>query len=295
MAERAARLERAQGAAARRFGRARRWAAALIAGAALFSAGDEALAFGACQAFTDRGGEARVIAARYDGAIAADTLAITYVTHSTFLLQTPGGASLATDYAGYAGPGGPPTAVTMNNAHSTHYTMSPDPRIQYVLRGWPAPERERAEHRVEVADLKVRNVSTDVRDWDGGMRVNGNSIFIFELGDLCVAHLGHLHHMPTAAHFAEIGFVDVVMAPVDGGLTLTHAEMAEVLARLEAKLVLPMHYFGPATLERFLTAHGAAFDVVFEESGTVLVSKDTLPRAPTMMVLAPRSVDLFDD
>lgn len=29
-----------------------------------------------------------------------------------------------------------PTVVTMNNAHGTHFTSNPDPRIPHVLRGW---------------------------------------------------------------------------------------------------------------------------------------------------------------
>jgi len=31
----------------------------------------------------------------------------------------------------------------------------------------------------------------------GGTRYNGNSIFVFEIADLCIAHLGHLHHTLT--------------------------------------------------------------------------------------------------
>ena len=219
-----------------------------------------AFGFGACQAFSERE-TVRVLPARYDAAVPAETLAISYVTHSTFLIQTPKGVDVATDYAGYAGPGGPPRIVTMNNAHETHYTSFPDPRIEYVLRGWPDAGEERAKHRVAVEDLKIRNVTTDIIGYDRGRIPSGNSIFIFELGDLCVAHLGHLHHVPTEAQFADIGFLDVVMAPVDGGLTLNHEDMATVLQRLEAKLILPMHYFGQGTLERFLTQLGGQFDI----------------------------------
>lgn len=258
---------------------------ALIAAA---SPASEAFAFGACQAFSERREQARILSARYEPGVPAETLAITYVTHSTFLIQTPSGVDVATDYAGYSGPGLPPRAVTMNNAHETHFTRTPDPAIEYVLRGWPDIDEERAKHRVEIDDLKIRNVSTDVIGYDGGRRPNGNSIFIFELGDLCVAHLGHLHHVPTEAQFADIGFLDVVMAPVDGGLTLSHEDMAAVLSRLEAKLVLPMHYFGPDTLEQFLTKLGGQFEVELAETGTVLVSKATLPRKPTLLVLPGR-------
>ena len=252
-----------------------------------------AFAFGACQAFSDRG-EANVIPARFGGTVPNETLALTFIGHASFLIQSPGGAEVVTDYAGYHGQPTPPRAATMNNAHSTHFTYHPDPGIEHVLKGWPEEGETRAKHRVEVEDLKIRNVSTDVIDWDGSTRKNGNSIFIFELGDLCVAHLGHLHHVPTEAQFAAIGFLDVVMAPVDGGLTLSHADMTAVLKRLQAKLVLPMHYFGPATLQTFLTELGGAFEVELAKSSTVLVSKATLPKKPTLLVTPPLSSDVYD-
>ncbi|MBV9201128.1 MAG: MBL fold metallo-hydrolase [Alphaproteobacteria bacterium] len=31
----------------------------------------------------------------------------------------------------------------------------------------------------------------------GGTRYNGNSIFVFDTADLCIAHLSHLHHTLT--------------------------------------------------------------------------------------------------
>lgn len=252
----------------------------------------DASAFGACQAFSEAA-PVKVIPARYAGPIPAETLAITFVSHATFLIQTPKGVDLATDYAGYAG-GEHPRAVTMNNAHETHFTYFPDPSIEHVLKGWPEEGQKRARHQVEIDDLRVRNVSTDVVDFDGSTRKNGNSIFIFELGDLCVAHLGHLHHVPTEAQFAAIGFLDVVMAPVDGGLTLSHDDMAAVLKRLRAKLVLPMHYFTAQTLEAFLLKLGGAFDVEVSRSATVLVSKASLPKKPTLLVLPPKVADDFE-
>lgn len=282
-------------ARARPRSRFRRAAGLAAIGAALLAPLPASAKVGACQAFAQKGiGEARVIQARYDGAVAPGTLAITYVTHSTFVIQTPEGASLATDYAGYAGPGPLPMAVTMNNAHSTHYTSSPSPEIAQVFPGWPAEGEQWRRHDAMVRDLRVRNVHTDVINYTG-RRPNGNSIFIFELGDFCVGHLGHLHHVPSEAHFAEIGFLDVVMAPVDGSMTLSHEDMATVLRRLEARLILPMHYFSPQTLERFVAvlSQKFEFEVAVPDSGTLLVSKASLPRKPTLMALPPYLADGF--
>lgn len=219
-----------------------------------------------------------------DHALPADEVEIDYVTHSTFRLRTAAGALVATDYAGFAGEGRVPDIATMNHAHETHYTDFPDPAIRHVLRGWN-PEGGPAVHHLHLADLTVRNVSTDIRGWSGTVEPDGNSIFIFEVADLCIGHLGHLHHKPTPEQFARIGRLDVVFAPVDGGLTLDIATMIEVLKELRASLVIPMHYFGGSSLDAFLIGMSDDFAVRISEQPTATVSLATLPRRPTVLVL----------
>ena len=102
----------------------------------------------------------------------------------------------------------------------------------------------------------MRNVPTNIRTWDGGTERHGNSIFIFEMANLCIAHLGHLHHTLTQQQLNEIGRVDVVLVPVDGNFTLDLDGMVEVLHALKAPLMIPMHYFSAYTLDRFLRACG---------------------------------------
>jgi L-ascorbate metabolism protein UlaG (beta-lactamase superfamily) len=179
--------------------------------------------------------------------VEAPEVEIEYVTHSTFRITSPEGVIVATDYAGFAGEGPPPHIATMNHAHETHYTDWPDPAIRHVLRGWN-PAGGPAKHHLKLADMLVRNVSTDIRGWAGVAEPYGNSIFIYETADLCIGHLGHLHHKPTRDQFAQIGRLDIVFAPVDGGLTLDLPTMIEVLQELRASLVIPMHYFGQGSL-----------------------------------------------
>ncbi|MEM7170176.1 MAG: MBL fold metallo-hydrolase [Pseudomonadota bacterium] len=210
---------------------------------------------------------------------------ITFVTHSTFRLVTPAGVVVATDFAGYAGDGPLPDIVTMNHAHETHYTLFPDPKIKHVLTGWN-PEGGPIEHSLRVADLYLRNVPTDIRRPGGTVEPFGNSIFIFEVADLCIGHLGHLHHKPTPEQLARIGRLDVVFAPVDGSVTLDLKSMIEVLLDLRASLVIPMHFFSYQTLEIFLAAMSQAFDVRIADSDSVSVSLANLPRDPTVLLLA---------
>jgi L-ascorbate metabolism protein UlaG (beta-lactamase superfamily) len=222
--------------------------------------------------------------------LARDQVRISYSGHSTFLLESPGSVKIATDYNDYIRPRVLPDVVTMNHAHSTHYTDSPDPGIPHVLRGWgPSPEQP-ARHDLNVKDVRIRNVPTNIRSWSGGTERHGNSIFVFEMANLCIAHLGHLHHTLTQQQFDEIGRIDVVMAPVDGGATLDLEGMVEVLNGLKAQLVLPMHFFSAYSLRRFLDVLGnKSFDVEMSEIPSVVVSKTTLPPKPKVLVLPGRS------
>lgn len=192
---------------------------------------------------------------------------LTFVGHSTFLIETPKGVTIATDYTGYAGDSVVPRVVTMNHAHESHYTDYPDPKIEHVLRGWN-PEGGEARYDLEVGDVQIRNVPTDIRTWSGDVEPFGNSIFIFEVGDLCIGHLGHLHHIPTPQQFGMMGLLDVVLVPVDGSFTLKLDSMVEVLKTIRARLIIPMHFFGTGTLGSFLERIGTTFEVKSHDSAT---------------------------
>ncbi len=209
---------------------------------------------------------------------------ISYVGHSTFQLDSPRGVRIATDYNDYVKPRDLPDIVTMNRAHSTHYTDAPERGIKFVLRGWKEDGRP-TDHDLNFQDVRVRSVATNIRDYGGGTQRHGNSIFIFEVANLCIAHLGHLHHTLTQQQLNEIGAVDVVLVPVDGSYTLDLEGMIEVLTSLKPKLMIPMHFFSSYTLDRFLSRVRQNWEVQWNEVPTVVLSKHTLPQAPKVLVL----------
>lgn len=208
---------------------------------------------------------------------------ITFVGHSTYFIETPGGIGIATDYSGVYQPYRLPDVITMNRAHSTHYTLTPDPGIKTVLPGWGEVPGEKAQHNVMVGDAYIRNVVSDIRNWGGGIEENGNSIFIFEVAGLCIGHLGHLHFELNEQQYTEIGRLDVLMVPVDGGLTMGADSMSRVVQRLRSSLILPMHRFGPP-LDAFLSMFDTKFDIVYAKDDVISVSMRSLPKKPTIMV-----------
>ena len=174
----------------------------------------------------------RVIPAAFDvAALNADQVRLTFVGHATFLIESPQLVRIATDYNDYVRPPILPDIITMNHAHDTHYTDHPDPAIKYVLRGWSDTPNQPAQWDLTYRDVRVRNVPTNIRDFEGGTERYGNSIFIFEIANLCIVHLSHLHHTLTQQQLNEIGHADVVMAPVDGFYTLDLDGIMDVLTR----------------------------------------------------------------
>lgn len=237
-----------------------------------------------CIALADAGPPVRLASL----SLAGDEVAISYVGHSMYLIETPDDLSVVTDYSGGAldSYGQPPDVVTMNNAHSSHYTDYPSPATEYVLRGWGSGGTA-AEIYLDLGEMLIRNVTTDRRGFGGGVVPDGNSIFIFEVAGLCIGHLGHLHHEPSEEQYALMGRLDVVMAPVDGGMTLDLPTMIRVLKRVRASIVLPMHWWGNNTLDEFLA--GMRDEFVIEQLGPngIVVSRDTLPLKPTVKVMRP--------
>jgi L-ascorbate metabolism protein UlaG (beta-lactamase superfamily) len=204
---------------------------------------------------------------------------LTFVGHATWLIESAGTVKIATDYNDYIRPSVVPDIATMNRAHTTHYSLFPDPGIQHVLRGWN-PDGGPAKHDLMLADVRVRNVATNIRDWGGGSIPYGNSIFIFEIAGMCIGHLGHLHHTLTDQQIAHIGQLDVVMVAVDGSYTMDVAGVVETLKTLRARLILPMHYFNPYTLNRFLDRVRDDFPVETASEATIVVSQAALPGEP---------------
>ena len=111
-----------------------------------------------------------------------------------------------------------------------------------MLRGWGTSPDKPARHDLTAGDVRVRNVPTNIRDWSGGTERHGNSIFIFEIANLCIAppRPSAPHADPAAARRDRP--LDVVLVPVDGGVTLDLDGMIEVLQALKAPVMIPMHF-----------------------------------------------------
>jgi L-ascorbate metabolism protein UlaG (beta-lactamase superfamily) len=231
-------------------------------------------------------GPEQIVPVQFRDPVALDQVRITYVDHAMFLIQTPGIAAV-TDFTGFIGNVDfLPDVVTMNNAHATHWTAAPDPAIPHVLQGW-AVDGVAAMHNLDLGEMLVRNVPTDLLGRSGGVRADGNSIFVFEAAGLCIGHLGHLNQALTGEEYAALGRMDVVLVPVDGGLTMDIPTVLEVMEQLRARIVIPMHWRGRGALDAFLAGMEDGFAIERTGANALVLSLADLPDRPTVIVLEP--------
>lgn len=212
-------------------------------------------------------------------------LHITYIGHSTFLIETPQGVSAATDYNGVHVPPYVPDFVTMNNLHETHYTDTPDPKIKFVLRGWD-PLFGMARNNVRFKDMHVYSIPTNIYEING-KKSNENSIFVFGASGLCLAHVGHLHHVLTKRQKFRLENIDVLFLPIGGFATVSHEEALKIIEQITPKIIIPMHYHYPGAKERFAKLMEPRSRVKWLESSTIRLSKKNLPKHTEVHYLKP--------
>ena len=87
-------------------------------------------------------------------------------------------------------------------------------------------------------------------------------------------------------HLGELGIIDILLVPVDGSYTIAQAAMKQVIEQIRPAVVIPMHFFGTASLDRFLALMGEDWEVVTIAGSSLAFSRITLPQR-RVVVLQP--------
>jgi L-ascorbate metabolism protein UlaG (beta-lactamase superfamily) len=180
---------------------------------------------------------------------------------------------------------GRPTAeiVTISHDHPGHNNASAIGGNPRVLTG-PG--------EYEVKGVPIIGVQT-AHDADNGKQRGKNTVFLIELDEVIVCHLGDLGHIPSTKQLEAMNNVDVLLVPVGGLHSLTAAEAAEVISLVEPKLIIPMHY----RTDQLRTGQELdPVDVFARETGSlglepqtrVTVTRSSLPSEPQIVLLEAR-------
>lgn len=139
----------------------------------------------------------------------------------------------------------------------------------------------------EIANVFINGITT-FHDADKGEKRGENTVYLLQVEDVGICHLGDLGHVPTAEQIEQLSGTDILMVPVGGESTIGAAAAAETISLLQPRLVLPMHYKTEVVkmdlepLERFLKEMGLK-EVISQPKLTV--SKANLPLETSVVVL----------
>lgn len=170
-----------------------------------------------------------------------------WLGHACFYLESPAGVRLVTDpYGPQVSPAAPVVTadvVTVSHEHFDHNYLDNIKEDPEVWRGL-TPRGDWAKVDRTLKDVHAYTVPTYHDDVAGAKR-GKNAIFVLEIGDLRLAHLGDLGHVLNDEQVQQIGRLDVLMIPVGGYFTIDADKAWQVVAALKPRVVVPMHYLVP--------------------------------------------------
>ncbi len=224
--------------------------------------------------------------ARYFGSVAyaaEPDATIQYFGHSFFLITTRKGTRIVTDPLG---PGWYPTpnvagdVVTVGKEHFNHNAVHIVQGNPVILRGLNNYGADWNKISVSVGDTFIYNVPIH----QASARIDGikGSSFVFDLGTLCIAHLGDLSQKLNEQQLKAMGKIDVALTPIGGRRTMGPDLAREVLAQIKPRIAIPMHYRDNYYLiERFT----AGLKAKIMKTDTLVLSKDALPQSMEIRVM----------
>jgi len=208
-------------------------------------------------------------------------LDVTWLGHGCFRLRGRGAAVVTDPY--------PPAiglklqrmdadVITVSHDHEDHnYTQ--------VVRDGAYEIHGPGEY--EIAGVSVVGLPT-YHDAEKGAKLGRNTVYLIEIDDVRVCHLGDLGHKLGDAEAEAVASPDVLLIPVGGRTTMNGEQAAEVVRQLEPRYVIPMHYAIAGlkmeldSVDRFLKEMGTAAS---EAQPKLSVQKSSVAEYETKVVL----------
>jgi hypothetical protein len=211
---------------------------------------------------------------------------IQYFGHNFFLITTSRGTRIVTDPLGpgwYPNPNVVGDVVTVGKEQFNHNAVQIVMGNPVILRGLKNYGAGWNTISTSVKDAFIYNVPIH-QNAEFIQGIHG-SAFVFDLGTLCIAHLGDLSQKLNDQQIKAFGKVDVALTPIGGRRTMDPELAREVLAQLKPKIAIPMHHRdSPSLVQQF----SAGMRTQVLPGDTLTVSKSALPQPTEIKVLQPR-------
>src|SRR5678816_2974924 len=211
---------------------------------------------------------------------------IQYFGHNFFLITTSKGTRIVADPLGpgwYPNPNVAADVVTVGKEMFNHNAVQIVRGNPVILRGLKNYGADWNRVSTSFKDTLIYNVPIH-QNAEVIEGIHG-SAFVFDLGTLCIAHLGDLSQKLNEQQIKSFGKVDVALTPIGGGRTMAPDLAREVLAQLKPKIAIPMHHRdSPYLIKQF----AAGMKTQLVNGDTLPVSKEALPMPTEIRVLVPR-------
>lgn len=217
---------------------------------------------------------------------------IQYFGHNFFLITTSKGTRIVTDPLGpgwYPNPNVVGDVVTVGKEQFNHNAVQIVRGDPLILRGLKNYGANWNTVSMSFKDTFIYNVPIH-QNAEFIQGIHG-SAFVFDLGPLCIAHLGDLSQKLNEQQIKAFGKVDVALTPIGGRRTMDPQLAREVLAQLKPKIAIPMHYRDSAYLVRQFTA---GWKTQFLNRDTLAVSKHGLPASLEIRVMQHHGIGVME-
>lgn len=114
------------------------------------------------------------------------------------------------------------------------------------------------------------------------------TLYQIKMDGLSLVHLGDLGDKLSDQQIEELNGVDILMIPVGGIFTIDPPTASEVVAQLDPKIVIPMHYLVPGLKSNLLPLENFLKEMGKEEAKPqpkLVITKDKLPEEMEVVVL----------
>ena len=211
---------------------------------------------------------------------------IQYFGHNFFLITTRNGTRIVTDPLGpgwYPTPNVAADVVTVGKEQYNHNAVEIVQGHPLILRGLTQFGADWNKVSMSFKDTFIYNVP--IHQNAESMEGIKGSAFVFDLGNLCIAHLGDLSQKLNEQQIKAIGKVDIALTPIGGSRTMGPGLAREVLHQLKPKIAIPMHYRDSTYLIREFTA---GIKTQITKTETLAVAKELLPASLEIRVMQHR-------
>ncbi len=201
--------------------------------------------------------------------------------HSSFLIHSGSQTKVVADPNFNVTPGIQADAVTVSNDHFTHNNVGAVTGNPVILRGITFRQTWNP-IRTSVKDITIVNIPSQRGLGYGGV---ANSIFIYEMGSLCLAHLGNIGHLLTPEQEKVMQRVDVMMIPIDAMNNLGFEDIIKVIEQVKPPIVIPMHYDVARQGELFATFAKEYYPIRRVPESQLVLNRSILPKATEVFLL----------